>query len=123
MTFDEKQAENLPVRAPQPLYNQVLLKVIQRGRTPGGLWIPETAEESIPRAIVIAVGKGSPNPDGTWRPVELVPGDVVLVQGKGLELDSKERLWFFRDDQAVAVIGHLEPRMLDPEEPKVVEGN
>jgi chaperonin GroES len=64
----------------RPLYDRILCS---RNKSPekstGGLHIPEEARELSPELTVIAVGHGRLQPDGTLRPLEVKPGDQVLV--------------------------------------------
>ena len=49
--------------------------------TPGGLFIPENATEKSTQAEVLAVGPGRVLDNGTLIPMNVKPGDKVLITG------------------------------------------
>jgi chaperonin GroES len=69
----------------QPLYDRILIrKTDSTGRTKGGLYIPEVANEShqpLARGEVIAVGHGRPTETGTI-PLQVAVGDLVYFDRK-----------------------------------------
>lgn len=63
----------------EPLYNRIIVKRIEaEERTASGLYIPETNREKPTQGDVIAVGPGTLKDDGTFTPLSLQVGDVVL---------------------------------------------
>lgn len=78
----------------QPLDNRIVIEIKEHDRrTPGGLFIPDTAQMSGHfRGRVIAVGSGHLSKKGKKRPLELKVGDEVLFSewaGDKLELNGK----------------------------------
>ena len=73
-----------------PIYDRVLIQVRKEAeKTPGGLFIPQAAQEKPLEGEVLAVGTGHQMNDGSIRPCIVKPGDVVLF-GKfsGTEVKS-----------------------------------
>lgn len=63
----------------RPLHDRVLVKRIPAEvETPGGLAIPEQAQDRPTEAYVIAVGDGHHFDDGTTRELHVRVGDRVL---------------------------------------------
>lgn len=67
----------------RPTADNILLRFIERPtQTPSGIFIPQTVSESrvgTREATVVAAGKGHYTPQGKFIPVEVQPGDCVLV--------------------------------------------
>ncbi len=61
-----------------PLYERVLLRLRSTTTTKSGLFVPESAHETLSWADVLAVGSGRLNADGQAVPLTVKPGDVVL---------------------------------------------
>ena len=61
---------------------RVLVRPIDPPRPKSSLlYIPETVEaESSPYALVVSVGSGALLRDGTRRPLDVKPGDTVIVK-------------------------------------------
>jgi chaperonin GroES len=79
----------------QPLFNRVILKRLEsKLLTPGGVHLSENSAESINQeAMVLAVGPGIPNADGSLRASQVSVGDRVLIlrgQGVPLKIESQE---------------------------------
>lgn len=90
----------------RPLYDRVLVKRSEADKTTaGGIIIPENAKEKPVRGEVLAVGIGKLLKDGTTRPLEVKPGDVVLF-GKWspteVEIDG-EQLVIVREEDLLGV--------------------
>lgn len=63
----------------RPLHDWVLvLRAEPDARTPGGIIIPDDAQERPQRGEVLAVGPGLRLENGERAPVDVKPGDVVL---------------------------------------------
>lgn len=78
----------------QPLQNRIVIEIeTQEKMTPGGLYIPDTAQMTGNfKGRVIAVGSGHVSKKGKLRPLELKVGDQVLFSewaGDKLELNGK----------------------------------
>jgi chaperonin GroES len=93
----------------RPLHDRILVKRLEaETKSPGGLFIPDAAKEKPVEGLVVAVGDGTLNKDGTRIPLEVKAGDRVLF-GKysGTEvkvmLDGGEHL-ILREDDVLAVL-------------------
>lgn len=75
-----------------PLDDRLLVeKLVASDRTPGGLYIPDMAQERPTKGKVIAVGSGHRDAKGRIRPLDVKVGDVVLFtqwSGSEIELDG-----------------------------------
>lgn len=91
----------------RPLHDRVIIKRMEEERTtPGGIVIPDSAQEKPIKGEVVAVGKGKPQENGDPRPPEVKVGDKVLF-GKyaGTEVKvENEDLLVMREDDVMAVI-------------------
>lgn len=91
----------------KPLHNRVLV-AMDGGEevTPGGIIIPETAQEEVPiKGTVLAVGPGDWI-DGKYRPVCVEPGQYVWFgrfAGSKVEHEGKTYL-LVKDTDILAVI-------------------
>jgi co-chaperonin GroES (HSP10) len=97
-----------------PLYDRVILRVIDGDRTRGGLHIPIIAQSSSPmaRAEVIAVGNGRPTPDGKLIPLILKVGDAVwysrpAAQAIPYDDEATGSVVMLREQDVVAVVSDL----------------
>ncbi len=79
-----------------PLDDRLLVeKLVSNDRTPGGLYIPDMAQERPTKGKVLAVGKGHRDAKGRIRPLDVKVGDVVLFtqwSGSEIELDGSTYL-------------------------------
>lgn len=83
----EKRAMDENATKIEPCGNMVLLRIVPKGKTEGGLHIPHSAQDRS-RAIVLAVGPGRVTDHGERIPVALEPGDRVLFgNAQGLIID------------------------------------
>ena len=91
----------------RPLYDHILVKrVAEQQKTAGGLIIPDTAKEKPLEALVVAVGSGKVQEDGSLRKLDVKSGDKVLLSkysGSEIKIDDVEHL-ILRDDDVLAVI-------------------
>lgn len=75
-----------------PLDDRLLVeKLGTSDRTPGGLYIPDSAQERPTKGKVVAVGKGHRDAKGRIRPLDVKVGDVVLFtqwSGNEVEIDG-----------------------------------
>ncbi len=85
-----------------PLQDKVLIKPDnQTGLTPGGLVIPDDAQEKPQRGIVISAGNGKITENGTVVPVDVKPGDHVLYgkyDGSDILIEGVKYLIMSADD-------------------------
>lgn len=80
----------------KPLRDRVLLRRSQEEeRTAGGIIIPDTAKEKPMQAEVLAVGPGARDDKGKVTPLDVEPGDRVLIgkwAGTEVTIDGEELL-------------------------------
>ena len=92
----------------RPLADRIVVKRLeQEEKTKGGIIIPDTAKEKPIQAEVIAVGNGKMQKNGKIRPLEVKPGDKVLIgkySGNEVKLDGVEHVILSEDD-VLAVVG------------------
>ena len=97
---------NISVR---PLHDRILVKRIEaESKTAGGIFIPDNAKEKPVEGLVVAVGNGVLNKEGTRVPLDVKAGDRVLFSKySGTEvkvvLDGGEHL-ILREDDLLAVL-------------------
>jgi len=91
----------------RPLHDRVVVKrVEEEGKTKGGIIIPDTAKEKPMEAVVVAVGNGKIQDDGSLRKLEVKAGDKILFSkysGNEIKIDGTEHL-ILREDDILAVI-------------------
>jgi chaperonin GroES len=91
----------------RPLYDRILVKRIEeQSKTAGGLFIPDTAKEKPMEAMVVAVGNGKIQEDGSLRKLEVKAGDKILFSkysGSDIKIDGTEHL-ILREDDVLAVV-------------------
>jgi chaperonin GroES len=91
----------------RPLYDRILVKRIEeQHKTAGGLFIPDTAKEKPMEALVVAVGTGKIQDDGSIRKLEVKAGDKVLFakySGNEIKIDGTEHV-ILREDDILAVL-------------------
>ncbi|HEY2731773.1 MAG TPA: co-chaperone GroES [Polyangia bacterium] len=91
----------------KPLYDRILVKRLEeQEKTAGGLYIPDTAKEKPMEALVVAVGAGKVQENGSLRKLEVKAGDKVLFSkysGSDIKIDGTEHL-ILREDDVLAVI-------------------
>ena len=90
-----------------PLHDRVLVKRLDSEQTsPGGIIIPDTAQEKTQSGTIEAVGDGKILNDGTLRKPAIKAGDRVLF-GKfsGTEIKvAGDELLILREEEILAVI-------------------
>jgi len=78
----------------RPLQDRVLIRlVVPVARSPGGILIPDTAQEKPMEGDVVAVGDGARDTNGKLQPLDVKTGDRVLFgkwAGSEIKLDGKE---------------------------------
>jgi chaperonin GroES len=91
----------------RPLSDRVVVKAVERPeQTKSGLYLPDTAQEKPQEAIVVAVGPGKLQDDGTRTPIDLKAGDKVLYSKyAGTEIKQlDEEYLILRESDILAVI-------------------
>ena len=91
----------------RPLHDRVIVKRVeeQEQRSPGGIIIPDTAQEKPQEAKVVAVGPGR-REDGTVTPLDVKAGDRILFgkySGSEIKIDGEEHL-ILREEDILGVI-------------------
>jgi chaperonin GroES len=91
----------------RPLYDRILVKrVDEETKTSGGLFIPDTAKEKPQQGLVVAVGNGKLQEDGSLRKLDVKAGDKVLFtkySGSDIKIEGTEHL-ILREDDVLAII-------------------
>ena len=91
----------------RPLYDRILVKrVEEETKTAGGLYIPDTAKEKPQQGVIVAVGKGKLQDDGSLRKLEVKAGDKILFakySGSDIKMDGVEHM-ILREDDILGVI-------------------
>jgi chaperonin GroES len=91
----------------RPLYDRILVKrTEEQQKTAGGLFIPDTAKEKPMEAIIVAVGNGKIQEDGSLRKLEVKAGEKILFSkysGNEIKIDGTDHL-ILREDDILAVI-------------------
>ena len=91
----------------RPLYDRILVKrVDEETKTSGGLFIPDTAKEKPQQGLVVAVGNGKIQDDGSLRKLDVKAGDKVLFtkySGSDIKIEGTEHL-ILREDDVLAII-------------------
>lgn len=85
-----------------PVHERLIVRPFQpETKTPGGIIIPDTAQQRPSKALVIAVGEGVKD-----RPMIFKKDDVVFhVLGAGIPMEHcGELLYFLRDVDCLAYI-------------------
>jgi chaperonin GroES len=92
----------------RPLADRIVVKRLeQEEKTKGGIFIPDTAKEKPIEGLVVAVGNGKTLKNGKIRPLEVKPGDKVIIgkySGTEVKLDGVEHVILGEDD-VLAVVG------------------
>ncbi len=91
----------------RPLYDRVVAKRIeQQEEVRGGIIIPDVAREKPMIAEVIAVGNGRLLENGTLMPLDVKPGDKVLIgkyAGSEVKIDGEEYV-ILREDEILGIV-------------------
>jgi chaperonin GroES len=93
----------------RPLHDRVLVKRVElQEQMRGGIIIPDTAKEKPQEAEVVAVGPGKLTDEGKRTPLEVQPGDRILMgkySGSEIKLDDMDYV-IVREDEILAIIGN-----------------
>ena len=91
----------------RPLYDRILVKRIEeQNKTAGGLFIPDSAKEKPQEALIVAVGNGKIQDNGSLRKLEVKAGDKILFSkysGNEIKIDGTDHL-ILREDDILAVL-------------------
>ena len=87
----------------KPLGDRILIERIEEMEkvSPGGIIIPDTAQEKPTQGKVVAVGPGRRDKDGQRLPIEIKVGDRVVFGkwgGNEIKIDGNEYLLLKEDD-------------------------
>jgi chaperonin GroES len=91
----------------RPLGDRVVVKAVERAeQTKSGIFLPDTSQEKPQEAVVLAVGPGKLQDNGTRTPIDLKPGDKVLYSKyAGTEIkQGDEEYLILRESDILAVI-------------------
>jgi len=91
----------------RPLYDRVLIKRIEsEEKTPGGLYIPDSAKEKPVQGKVVAIGNGKLLENGQRVAIEVKVGDTVLFgkySGNEVKIDGEEHV-VLKEEEIYAII-------------------
>jgi len=86
----------------RPLQDRVLIRRVEPERkTPGGIFIPDTAQEKPAEGEVVAVGPGIRDEHGKVQPLDVRRGDRVLFgkwSGTEVKLDGEDLMMMKETD-------------------------
>lgn len=96
-----------PTKELRPLGDAVVFRAEKAERLISGLYAPEKAEK-LRRAVVVAVGPGKVQADGTRRPPAVRPGDHIVLwadaPNPSTTLFTGEELWMCHEDDIAVVV-------------------
>jgi len=100
----------------RPLHDRLLVKRIEEPEQRiGGIIIPDTAKEKPQTAKVVAIGKGRVNDKGDVFPLDVKPGENVLIgkyAGTEIKLEGEDYL-IVREDEVLGIVeGVREPEVV-----------
>jgi len=91
----------------QPLFDRIVVTRSEGEATsPGGILLPEAAQDKRQEGVVVSVGTGRLVDDGTLVPLELKGGEKVLFgkyAGNEVKLGGETYL-VMREDEVLAVL-------------------
>jgi len=91
----------------KPLDDRVVVQRLEQDdKTPGGIFLPESAKEKPQQGKVVAVGPGKMLDSGERAAMNVKKGDIVVFAkygGTEVELDGKE-LIVMRESDLLAVL-------------------
>jgi chaperonin GroES len=86
----------------RPLQDRVLVRRVEpETKTPGGIFIPDTAQEKPAEGEVVAVGPGIRDEQGKLHPLDVRSGDRVLFgkwSGTEVKLDGEDLMMMKESD-------------------------
>ena len=91
----------------RPLHDRIVVRRLdEEGRSPGGIIIPDTAQEKPNTGQVVAVGPGARDEKGKVIPPDVKPKDNILFgkwSGNEARVDGEELL-IMNESDVMAVI-------------------
>ena len=90
----------------KPLNDRIVVKTVDaEAKTPGGIILPDSAQEKPTEAEVIAVGPGKTLDSGKVVPVDVKVGDrIIYAKYGGTEIKlGKDEYVILRQDDVLAV--------------------
>ena len=91
----------------RPLHDRLIVKRIEETETtPGGIVIPDSAQEKPMEGKVVAIGKGKRDEGGKLVAMDVKKGDRVLFgkyAGSDIQIEGEEHL-ILREDDILAVM-------------------
>jgi len=91
----------------RPLHDRVVIRRVDaEGKTAGGIFIPDTAQEKPMEGEIVAVGPGARDEKGTIVPLDVKPGDRILFgkwSGSEIKLDGEDLL-IMKESDVMGVI-------------------
>ncbi|MGC6494284.1 MAG: co-chaperone GroES [Myxococcota bacterium] len=80
----------------RPMFDRIVIeRVSSETRSRGGLFLPDSAQEKQNIGVVIAVGQGRLNEDGSLSPLAVAEGQKVMFgkyAGNEIEIGGAERI-------------------------------
>jgi chaperonin GroES len=80
----------------RPLHDRVVIRRVEpEGKTTGGIFIPDTAQEKPMEGEIVAVGPGARDDNGKVVPLDVKAGDRILFgkwSGTEIKLDGEDLL-------------------------------
>ena len=80
----------------RPLHDRVVIRRVEHeGKTTGGIFIPDTAQEKPMEGEIVAVGPGARDERGTVVPLDVKKGDRILFgkwSGSEIKLNGEDLL-------------------------------
>jgi co-chaperonin GroES (HSP10) len=103
MTLEKRDITDSNLYNIKPMFDWVFVRLLKKSETAGGIIIPEMATDDIPRVLVLAVGTGGINDNGSIRPMRVKVDDVCI--GIGVMVTILDNVHgFFRETQLLATI-------------------
>jgi len=96
----------------RPLHDRVVIRRVEHeGKTTGGIFIPDTAQEKPMEGEIVAVGPGARDDNGKVVPLDVKAGDRILFgkwSGTEIKLDGEDLLIMGESD----VMGVIDAKSL-----------
>ena len=92
----------------RPLHDRVVIRRVEpEGKTSGGIFIPDTAQEKPMEGEVVAVGPGARDDNGKVVPLDVKAGDRILFgKWSGTEVKiSGEDLIIMKESDILGIVG------------------
>ncbi len=86
----------------QPLNDRVIVRRVEaEAKTAGGIILPDSAKEKAKEGVIVAIGEGRQNKDGSRTPLQVKPKDRVIFSsyaGTEIKVEGNELLIMGEDD-------------------------